>query len=326
MIGMAENAFEFENAGKTYHLWRRLRKIPCAGIVDVTLAVPRGIIFGLLGLNGAGKTTAMKLLVGLLKPDRGEVRVLGGTVSDPAVRARIGYLPEMPYLPMQLDVMSLLKYYGLMSGLRGMELSERIGLALELTGLDPGRRDPVRYYSKGQRQRAAMAQVLLHSPDVIFVDEPMSGLDPQGIRDMRELLVNLRASGVTVCLNSHQISEVERLCDRVGILAAGRLVKEGAVGDLLALARKREYRLTLLVAGRGTRGREADRPENWRITDVTVGEDRLAATLAAQRKRGARVLQILSRQGSLEEVLLEAVKEGPAERNPGDGGEGARQA
>jgi ABC-2 type transport system ATP-binding protein len=318
---MAENAFEFENASKTYHLWRRLRKIPVTGIVDVSLAVPRGIIFGLLGLNGAGKTTAMKLLVGLLAPDHGRVLVLGGTVSDPGVRARIGYLPELPYLPMQLDVMSLLKYYGMMSGLRGMELSERIGQALELTGLDPDRRDPVRYYSKGQRQRAAMAQVLLHRPDVIFVDEPMSGLDPQGIRDMRELLINLRTSGVTVCLNSHQISEVERLCDRVGILAAGRLVREGAVGDLLALARRREYRLTLLVAGRRSGKREADGPENWRIADITVGEERLAATLTAQRKKGSRVLQILSRQGSLEEVLLEAVRGGSVERNPGDGGQ-----
>ena len=294
-------AFELDKVSKTYHLWRKLRRTPVAGVSGVSLSVPKGIIFGLLGLNGAGKTTTMKLLVGLLRPDSGQVRVLGGPVNDPAIRARTGFLPEMPYLPQMLTARELLRHYGRLSGLNGRHLANRVEAALEKAGIAKRSGDPLRFFSKGMLQRAAMAQVLLHAPEVVFVDEPLSGLDPLGISEMRSILEGLRREGVTVCLNSHQISEVERLCDRVGIMAGGKMVREGAVGELLALAGSRRYRVVILAKPvRGGSG--------WKIEEKEASESGLAALLAGERKRGARIMQILALQGSLEEVVLETIK------------------
>ncbi|MEK7767703.1 MAG: ABC transporter ATP-binding protein [bacterium] len=232
---MTDAAFSLTSASKGYDVWRRLRRTRARGVDGVTLAVPRGCVFALLGLNGAGKTTAMRLLVGLLRPDRGTVRVLGGDpAADPAIRARIGYLPELPYLPRQMTGRALLRHYGRMSGLAGRPLSNRVERALELTGIRERAGDPLHLCSKGQVQRVAMAQALLHEPDVLFLDEPLSGLDPRGIAEMRDLIARLKAAGATVCVNSHQIAEVERICDRAGILAEGRLAAEGSLGELRA--------------------------------------------------------------------------------------------
>jgi len=283
-------------------MWRMLRRIPVAGIRDVSLSIPKGVIFGLLGLNGAGKTTAMKLLVGLLRPDSGRVRVMGGSVSDPATRGRMGFLPEMPYLPQMLTARELLLHYGRLSGLSGRHLANRVDGALEKAGIAERSGDPIRFFSKGMLQRAAMAQVLLHGPEAVLVDEPMSGLDPKGISEMRAILEGLRREGVTVCLNSHQISEVERICDRVGIMAGGRLVREGAVGELLALARSRRYRIIMLV--RPNRAKTG-----WKMGEREAGEAELAGILSAERRRGAKILQILAIQGSLEEVVLETIRD-----------------
>jgi len=301
MVDMNTPAFELDKVSKTYHLWRRLRRTPVAGVTGVSLSVPRGIIFGLLGLNGAGKTTAMKLLVGLLRPDSGQVRVLGAPVDDPRVRARIGFLPEMPYLPQTLTARELLMHYGRISGLSGRHLANRVESALEKAGIAKRAGDPVRYFSKGMLQRAAMAQVLLHGPEVVFVDEPLSGLDPLGISEMREILEGLRREGVTVCLNSHQISEVERVCDRVGIMVGGRLAREGAVGELLAQAGSRRYRVVILA--RPVRG-----GKEWKMEEKEASEAGLAALLAGERRRGGRILQILALQGSLEEVVLKTIR------------------
>jgi ABC-2 type transport system ATP-binding protein len=298
---MTPAAFELDKVSKTYHLWRRLRRTPVAGVSGVSLSVPKGIIFGLLGLNGAGKTTTMKLLVGLLRPDSGQVRVLGGPVGDPAIRSRTGFLPELPYLPQMLTARELLGHYGRLSGLSGRHLANRVEAALTSAGIVKRSGDPLKFFSKGMLQRAAMAQVLLHSPEVVFVDEPLSGLDPLGISEMRSILEGLRREGVTVCLNSHQISEVERLCDRIGIMAGGKMVREGAVGELLALAGSRRYRVVILAKPvRGGPG--------WKIEEKEASESGLAALLAGERKKGARILQILALQGSLEEVVLETIR------------------
>jgi ABC-2 type transport system ATP-binding protein len=252
---MPAPAFALDRVSRSYVVWRRLRRTVVPGVRDLTLSVPRGIIFGLLGLNGAGKTTTMKLLVGLLRPDRGRVSVLGGSVDDPAVRGRLGFLPEFPYLPLQLGAADLLAHYGRMSGLAGRHLDNRVAAVLALVGLDRGRREPLRTFSKGMLQRVAMAQALLHGPEAICVDEPMSGLDPAGVREMRDLLLRLRADGITILVNSHQIAEVERICDRVGMLAGGRLVREGAVSALVGRGRRLEDVLLETVRGGRPRAR-----------------------------------------------------------------------
>jgi ABC-2 type transport system ATP-binding protein len=239
-------AIHLDRVSKSYVIWRRLRRRLGRGIHGVSLTVPRGVIFGLLGLNGAGKTTTMKLLVGLLRPDAGTVRVLDGEPGEPATRARIGFLPELPYLPLQLDARTLLTAYGRMSGLSGRHLGNRIDAVLEGTGLRGRDREPLREFSKGMLQRAAMAQVMLHEPEIVFADEPLSGLDPLGIREMRDLLLGLKAAGLTVVLNSHQIAEVERVCDQVGVMAAGRLVRVAEPKALTAAMRARTFEEALL--------------------------------------------------------------------------------
>lgn len=290
-------AIHLSRVSKSYVIWRRLRRRAGRGVQDVTLEIPRGVIFGLLGLNGAGKTTTMKLLVGLLRPDAGRVAVLGGDPSDPAIREQIGFLPEFPYLPLQLDARTLLTAYGRMSGLAGRHLGNRVDAVLELAGLRLRSREPLREYSKGMLQRTALAQALLHDPAAVFADEPLSGLDPLAIREMREMLLRLKGAGVTICLNSHQIAEVERVCDQVGVMAAGRLVRSGPTGELLALAKVRRYRVTLLARA-GT---------DWRTEDLEIDERGLPGVLARSRARGARILQILALRGSLEEALLDTI-------------------
>lgn len=306
-------AIHLAHVSKAYVIWRRLRRRLGRGVHDVSLTVPRGVIYGLLGLNGAGKTTTMKMLVGLLRPDAGRIRVLGGEPSDPGTRARIGFLPELPYLPLQLDARTVLTAYGRMSGLAGRHLSNRVQAVLERTGLTGRDREPLREFSKGMLQRTAMAQVLLHDPEIVFADEPLSGLDPKGIREMRELLLALKAAGLTVILNSHQISEVERVCDRVGVMVDGRLVRSGPTGELLASATVRRYRVTVLARTRNAPGSPAGRGSAWHTQDFETDERALAPALARERARGARILQILAIQGSLEEALLETIRSaGPA--------------
>jgi len=326
MIRRATNdrpAVELEHVSKAYVIWRRLRRRLGRGVHDVSLTVPRGVIYGLLGLNGAGKTTTMKMLVCLLRPDAGRIRVLGGEPAEPGTRARMGFLPELPYLPLQLDARTVLTAYGRMSGLAGRHLDNRVGAVLERTGLAGRDREPLREFSKGMLQRTAMAQVLLHDPEIVFADEPLSGLDPKGIREMRELLLNLKAAGLTVILNSHQISEVERVCDRVGVMVDGRLVRSGSTGELLASATVRRYRVTVLARSRNAPSSPAGHGSAWRTEDFETDERGLAPALARQRARGARILQILAIQGSLEEALLETIRgAGAAPRPAPPGGTG----
>jgi ABC-2 type transport system ATP-binding protein len=231
---MSEAAFSMQAVTKGYDVWRRLRRTRARGVDGLTLAVPRGAVFAFLGLNGAGKTTAMRLCTGLLRPDRGAVRVLGGDPADPSVRARIGFLPELPFLPRAMTARALLRHYGRMSGHAGRHLANQADRALELTGIRARADEPLRLLSKGQLQRVATAQALLHAPDALFLDEPMSGLDPRGVAEMRALILRLKSAGVSLCLNSHQIAEVERICDRAGIMADGRLVAEGSIAELRA--------------------------------------------------------------------------------------------
>ncbi|MDD5655843.1 MAG: ABC transporter ATP-binding protein [Elusimicrobia bacterium] len=223
---MAEaSALEFGSVTKTYvssHLGRVTRS---RGVEELSLGVAEGESFGLLGLNGSGKTTAFKLALGLLHPTRGEVRVLGRPPADAAALAQIGFLPELPYFYPYLTPRESLRFYGRLSGLGGAELSDRVERSLELVGLrrDGDRR--MRDFSKGMIQRAGLAQAVLHDPRLIILDEPVSGLDPLAVKDFRDLLGGLCAAGKTLVLSSHSISEVEKLCVRVGVLKAGRLVR-----------------------------------------------------------------------------------------------------
>ena len=196
------------------------------------LKVPRGAVFGLLGPNGAGKTTLVKLALGIAFPTGGRVTVLDRPAGDVETRARVGYLPENHRYPAHLTGEQTLYFFGRLSGLGDPELGRRVELLLKRVKLEDWRATPVRKYSKGMMQRLGMAQAILNEPDLLILDEPTDGVDPVGRREIRDLLLEQKDRGATIFLNSHLLSEVERVCDRVAILKGGRLVREGQVEDL----------------------------------------------------------------------------------------------
>lgn len=209
------------------------RAFGCVKAVDgLSLALAPGEIVGFLGTNGAGKTTTIKMITGLLRPDAGEVSVFGGDPSDPAVRARIGYMPEVATYYPYLNARELLAFYGGICGLDEKAVRERTDSLLESVGLADAAKRPLRTYSKGMLQRAGIAQALLNDPDLLVLDEPFTGLDPLARIHFRELLRSLREKGKAVFFSSHELGETELLCDRVAIMKKGRCVYQGRVKDL----------------------------------------------------------------------------------------------
>jgi ABC-2 type transport system ATP-binding protein len=209
------------------------RKRPVRAIDGLSLSVEQGEVFGFLGPNGAGKTTTLKILMGLLRPTSGSARILGMPVECVSMRRRIGYLPEHPYFYDYLTPAELLSYAGRLLGIPRAELGARVDALLERVGLAHVRRLQLRRFSKGMIQRIGIAQAILNNPEVVFLDEPMSGLDPLGRREVREVIASLRARGVTVFFSSHILPDVEALCDRVAILNRGKLQQAGALHDIL---------------------------------------------------------------------------------------------
>jgi ABC-2 type transport system ATP-binding protein len=197
------------------------------------LDVEEGETFGLIGPNGAGKTTTLKLLMGLVFPSRGEARILGKPVGDPAMKQQIGYLPEQPYFYDYLTGRELLNYFGQLFGLSRQERARRSSELLEKVGMTEAADVPLRKYSKGMTQRLGIAQALVNRPRLVFLDEPMSGLDPLGRREMSHLIRELRDTGVTVFFCSHILPDVEQLCDRVAILNQGQLVEAGRLTEIV---------------------------------------------------------------------------------------------
>jgi ABC-2 type transport system ATP-binding protein len=202
---------------------------------SLNLQVERGEVFGLLGPNGAGKTTTLKVLFRLVFPTSGTARILGRELTDTAMHQRVGYLPENPYFYEHLSPEELLHYSGRLFGLGREELRRRTNQLLDRVGLAASRNVPLRRFSKGMVQRAGIAQALINNPDVVFLDEPMSGLDPVGRREVRDLVLQLREEGKTVFFSTHILSDAEALCDRVAILNGGKLQGCGELRQILSL-------------------------------------------------------------------------------------------
>jgi ABC-2 type transport system ATP-binding protein len=225
------SAIEIIGLEKTYSVgfWR---KRPKCALRPLHLTVEEGEIFGFLGPNGAGKTTTLKMLMGLVFPTGGSARILGRDVNDPEMKAQIGFLPEQPYFYDYLTAKELLEYYGRLSGVTGKDLSQRVDKVLGRVGLPDVSGVQLRKFSKGMLQRVGIAQAILHEPKVVFFDEPMSGLDPMGRREVRDLMEQLKHEGKTVFFSTHILSDAEALCDRVGVIHLGELRAVGAVADL----------------------------------------------------------------------------------------------
>ena len=224
-------AIEIIGLEKTYTVgfWR---KKPKCALRPLHLSVEEGEIFGFLGPNGAGKTTTLKLLMRLVYPTAGTARILGMELDDPRMRAQIGFLPEQPYFYDYLTARELLDYYGRLSGVPGKERSRKVDEVLNLVGLPDAGGVQLRKFSKGMLQRVGIGQAILHDPKVVFLDEPMSGLDPMGRREVRDLMERLKQAGKTVFFSTHILADAEALCDRVAIIHLGELRGVGAVADL----------------------------------------------------------------------------------------------
>lgn len=201
-------------------------------VKGVSLCIPEGGVYGLIGPNGSGKSTLMKMLVGLLKPDEGACRVFGKPASDPANRGDIGFLPENPYFYKFLTGAETVRFYGKLCGLRGAALRDRTEELLHLTGLEEAAHRRLGGYSKGMLQRIGLAQALVQKPRLLVLDEPTAGVDPIGSRTIRDIILSLKARGITVFLCSHLLEQVQEVCDRAGILYQGNLIAEGTMAEL----------------------------------------------------------------------------------------------
>ncbi|MDQ2918261.1 MAG: ABC transporter ATP-binding protein [Verrucomicrobiota bacterium] len=210
---------------------------------DLSLNVAAGQVYGLLGPNGSGKSTTLKIILGLVSPTKGQAKIFGRESSRVASREAVGFLPENPYFPKYLTAREMLRFYGKLSGLRRIDLKKRVDELLELVGLTSARDRRLGGYSKGMLQRVGLAQALIHEPRLLVLDEPTAGVDPAGSREIRDLILDLKRRGTTVLLSSHLLGQVQEVCDRIGILANGALVREGAVNELLAIRNRTEIEL-----------------------------------------------------------------------------------
>jgi ABC-2 type transport system ATP-binding protein len=300
--------------GLTKHYARGFwRRRPYAALDDLTLQVEQGEVFGFLGPNGAGKTTTLKLLMQLIFPTSGRAEILGRPVGDVAVRRRIGYLPENPYFYDNLTAEELLVYFARVFGHGAREGRARASRLLDEVGIGAERRLQLRKFSKGMVQRVGIAQALINEPDVVFLDEPMSGLDPLGRRDVRELILRLRDRGSAVFFSSHVLSDAEALCSRVAVLVKGRLMSSGRLSDLLA-NRARAWELVVSGVSRDVIDRVAAR-----LTRATpLGEDRfsleLPMTIAPEQMlaelvaTGGRVISLNPVRETLEDFFVQQVR------------------
>lgn len=276
---------------------------------DLSFEVPGGQIVGLLGPNGSGKSTSIKMILGFLSPDEGEVFVCGKPATDQTARNQVGYLPENPRFQRFMQGREILKYYGGLQGLRGAALSSRIDELLQLVNLSFAADERVRGYSKGMTQRLAIAQALLGSPSVLIFDEPMSGLDPLGRREIRQLIAQIheRYPSTTIFFSTHILSDVEQLCSSVILLKKGKLTRHCNIEELLT---GDSERFEIIVRGLPPNLKaEWGRAHSWKETPAGLhlsleGTPELLAYLTRLREHGATVVGLSSQRRSLEEALF----------------------
>jgi ABC-2 type transport system ATP-binding protein len=225
------------------------RRESIVAVRDLNLRVEAGEVYGLLGPNGSGKSTTLKIILGLISPTRGCTEIFGRNSSLVESREAVGFLPENPYFYKYLTGAETLRFFGRLCGLGGAQLKNRVGELLELVGLTNARDRRLGTYSKGMLQRIGLAQALINEPKLVVLDEPTAGVDPAGSREIRNLIVDLKGRGITVLLSSHLLAQVQEICDRIGILAKGVLVREGRLEELIAIENQTEFVVANAPAG-----------------------------------------------------------------------------
>jgi ABC-2 type transport system ATP-binding protein len=301
---MAEPAIELDNLTKDYAVgfWR---KQPRRALDGLTLAVEQGEIFGFLGPNGAGKSTTLKLLMGLIFPTAGTARILGRAIGDVTMHRSIGFLPEQPYFYDYLTARELLDYFARFFGFSSADRAQRVSAMLERVGMTGAADVQLRKSSKGMLQRVGLAQAILHDPQVVFLDEPMSGLDPIGRREVRDIILELKRQGRTVFFSTHILGDAEMLCDRVAVLVGGKLQGIGSPEHIVSVKVQRMEVLAELPDSRALPKTLAARAtrigDRWRIE---VPEAGLYAALDDLRGAGARVLSVAQVKPTLEDFFF----------------------
>lgn len=285
-------------------------KRPKRALQPLHLTVEEGEIFGFLGPNGAGKTTTLKLLMGLVFPTAGSARILGREWIDPDVKAQIGFLPEQPYFYDYLTAHELLDYYGQLSGVSAKERKRRIDEVLERVGLNDVKGVQLRKFSKGMLQRVGIAQAILHRPKVVFFDEPMSGLDPIGRREVRDLMEQLKHEGTTVFFSTHILSDAEALCDRVAIIHKGELRGVGAIQELTATVQGK-----VEVIWRGTqipapiKAMDGEFHATGDTVRAVLAANQQDAVIDALRRERVRLISVTPVRTSLEAYFVEKLQQ-----------------
>ena len=304
---MTAPAIETQNLSKEYpygflHLKRK------TSLENLTMQVEDGEVFGLLGPNGAGKSTTIKLLMGIIFPTKGSAQILGKPVSDVSMHRDIGYLPEQPYFYDYLTAAEVLDYFARFHGFNAAERKVRVQKMLQRVGLETAGKIQLRKFSKGMLQRVGLAQATLHDPKLVILDEPMSGLDPVGRREVRDIILELKNAGKTILFSTHILPDAETLCDRVGVIAGGQLRGVGAPGSIVGV-KSLGMEIVFELTGAGPqfesmRAKAAKSGSNYRMT---ANDAELYMVLAELREAGAKIISVTQIKPTLEDFFMELV-------------------
>lgn len=302
-------AIEIVGLEKIYNVgfWRKRSK---RALWPLHLSVAQGEILGFLGPNGAGKTTTLKILMGLVFPSSGSAKILSMELDDPRMKAQIGFLPEQPYFYDHLTARELLTYYGQLSGVDSKQLTRKVDAVLEQVKLSDSANVQLRKYSKGMLQRAGIAQAILHDPKVVFLDEPMSGLDPMGRHEVRNLIESLKSRGKTVFFSTHILSDAEALCDRVAIIHQGKLRGVGAVAELTSNVHGKVeivWQASLVPAAIQSMGAECHAAGD--TMRVVIPEENQDVALDALRRERLRLISLTPVRASLEDYFVAQLRD-----------------
>jgi ABC-2 type transport system ATP-binding protein len=304
---MTASAIETQNLTKEYpHGFLHLKRK--TSLENLTMQVEDGEVFGFLGPNGAGKSTTIKLLMGIIFPTAGSAQILGKPVSDVSMHRDIGYLPEQPYFYDYLTAAEVLDYFACFHGFSATERRERVQKMLRKVGLETAGKIQLRKFSKGMLQRVGLAQAIVHDPKLLILDEPMSGLDPVGRREVRDIILELKNAGKTILFSTHILSDAETLCDRVGVIAGGKLRGVGAPGSIVgvkSLGMEIIFELTgSAVQVEKVRAKATKSGANYRMS---VSEAELFAALEELRGAGATIISVTQIKPTLEDFFMELV-------------------
>ncbi len=313
---MNSNAIEIADLTKVYSSSFGKRKVEA--LTNLTLNISAGTIFGLLGPNGAGKTTLIKVLLGITFPTAGSAKILDEDISGYKMKYKIGYLPENHKYPSYLSGGSVLQFFGKLSGIENVTLNKRIDELLEVVQLSKWKKTKVRNYSKGMMQRLGLVQALINDPELIFLDEPTDGVDPIGRKEIRDILIELKNKGKTIFLNSHLLSEVEMITDRVGILNKGKLLREGDVKEMTR--NKEEYKISIEGDIVDKIHDEVLTKANFTKTNDEFYSFKVESTqelnkiLDLLRNNGVVIKEMAQQKNSLEDIFISLIKEADKEK------------